>query len=231
VAAAAAAAAGWSSTTAPGWSNKQLPPVVKIDNASDAFATVVSVELGDEGTLEMLGMISALKKLGLNIRRATVKAVSDTAHKNKFYLTEQDTSEKIVKSSRLEEIRLTIIDAIVSEFPGVADTAFAAARGASLGKHLVKANIEIEEAPNGTCSVLRIDTADRPGLLVDMVRVLKDVNMNVVSAEVNTIGRHAHDEFFVTYKGESLSSPMVALVTNALQYYLSMHEVTNEQSC
>eukprot|EP00955_Chlamydomonas_euryale_P057324 356724-Chlamydomonas_euryale.AAC.4 len=58
VAAAAAAAAGWSSTTAPGWSNKQLPPVVKIDNASDAFATVVSVELGDEGTLEMLGMVS-----------------------------------------------------------------------------------------------------------------------------------------------------------------------------
>lgn len=65
---------------------------------------------------------------------------------------------------------------------------------------VVATNIEVTEADNGSCSVLKIKTADRPGLLVDIVRVLKDVNLNVVSAEVDTIGTEAEDEFFVTYR-------------------------------
>lgn len=60
--------------------------------------------------------------------------------------------------------------------------------------------IDVTEAPNGSCSILKIKTADRPGLLVDIVRVLKDVNLNVVSAEVDTIGAEAQDDFFVTYR-------------------------------
>ena len=35
---------------------------------------------------------------------------------------------------------------------------------------------------------------------MDIVRVLKDVNLNVVSAEVDTIGTQTEDEFFVTYR-------------------------------
>ena len=65
---------------------------------------------------------------------------------------------------------------------------------------VVPTTIEVTEAPNGSCSVLKIKTADRPGLLVDIVRVLKDVNLNVVSAEVDTVGTEAEDEFFVTYR-------------------------------
>lgn len=34
--------------------------------------------------------------------------------------------------------------------------------------------------------------------LSDIVRVLKDINLNVVSAEVDTIGRNAFDRFNVT---------------------------------
>lgn len=60
--------------------------------------------------------------------------------------------------------------------------------------------------------------------------VLKDVNLNVVSAEIDTVGPTAQDEFFVTYHGEPLTSPMVTLVTNALQYYLSLAEVAKEES-
>jgi hypothetical protein len=43
-----------------------------------------------------------------------------------------------------------------------------------------------------------------PALAPDIVRVLKDVNLNVVSAEVDTIGRNAMDKFMVTYHGEPL---------------------------
>lgn len=82
---------------------------------------------------------------------------------------------------------------------------------------MVQTTIEVREAPNGSCSILDVVTVDRPGLLVDIVSVLKDINVNVVSAEIDTIGDEARDEFFVTYHGEPLSSPMVQLVTNSLQ--------------
>lgn len=71
---------------------------------------------------------------------------------------------------------------------------------ASRVRTVVNTTIEVLEADNGSCSVLKIKTADRPGLLVDIVRVLKDINLNVVSAEVDTIGSEAEDEFFVTYR-------------------------------
>ncbi len=103
--------------------------------------------------------------------------------------------------------------------------------------------------------------------------------MNVISAEVDTVGREAQDEFFVTYRvrggdgwqdlwidsqegtlqgilmhvqralsylhsltrirlhaclfclqGEPLAPPMVTLITNSLQYYLSLAEVAREES-
>lgn len=90
--------------------------------------------------------------------------------------------------------------------------------------------IEVVEAPNGSCSVLKLTTRDRPGLLVDVVSVLKDINVNVVSAEIDTVGDQARDELFVTYHGEPLPAPMVQLVNNALQYYLSLAEVEKEES-
>ena len=82
---------------------------------------------------------------------------------------------------------------------------------------VVQTTIEVRESPNGSCSILDVVTSDRPGLLVDVVSVLKDINVNVVSAEIDTIGNEARDEFFVTYHGEPLNGPMVQLVTNSLQ--------------
>ena len=61
-------------------------------------------------------------------------------------------------------------------------------------------------------------------------QVLKDINVNVVSGEIDTLGDQAQDEFFVTYHGEPLGGPMTQLVTNALQYYLSLSEVAKEES-
>jgi UTP:GlnB (protein PII) uridylyltransferase len=41
-------------------------------------------------------------------------------------------------------------------------------------------------------------TASLPFLSADIVRVLKDVSLNVVSAEVDTVGRNAIDRFNIT---------------------------------
>lgn len=77
-------------------------------------------------------------------------------------------------------------------------------------------------------SELVVSTLDRPGLLTDIVRILKDISLNVVSAEVDTVGRNAFDKFNITYHGEPLDGPMQLLAINALQYYLSQTEVDKE---
>lgn len=214
-------------------------PVVKIDNRSDAFATIVTVEFGDR-LGELLDTITALKNLGLNIRRAKLDS-SSGGKANTFYITDAETSEKITRSAQIEEIRMTIINNLLYYHPESSES-LAAGQGfkaptrdvtSPLGlkaRAVVPTTIEVVESPNGSCSICRITTADRPGLLVDIVSVLKDINVNVVSAEIDTIGDKASDELFITYHGEPLSGPMVQLVTNALQYYLSLAEVEREES-
>lgn len=36
------------------------------------------------------------------------------------------------------------------------------------------------------CSLLYVETADRPGLLVDLVKIVTDINVNVESGEFDT---------------------------------------------
>lgn len=232
-----ARAAGNGATATAGAPNVPKPSV-KIDNMSDPFATVVSVEFGDR-LGELLDTITALKNLGLNIRKA--KVLTGGKQINTFYITDAETSEKILKSARLEEIRLTIINNMLYYHPESSESLAAGKPFQSpsrdstsplgtKGRSVVQTTIEVVEAPNGSCSILKVSTSDRPGLLVDIVSVLKDINVNVVSAEVDTIGEEARDEFFVTYHGEPLNGPMVQLVTNSLQYYLSLSEVAKEES-
>jgi hypothetical protein len=203
--------------------------------------------------------MTALKNLGLDIRKAKVDvgaSVAAAAGSNgaaprskpsTFYITEAATSEKVLKSARLEEIRMTIIQNMLQYHPesgavlAAGPGGLAAVREAAVGRDPtnplgaakradVQTTIAVRDAPNGSCSLLHITTRDRPGLLVDIVSVLKDINVNVVSAEVDTIGDTADDELFVTYHGDPLSGPMTQLVTNALQYYLSLAEVAKEES-
>ena len=49
----------------------------------------------------------------------------------------------------------------------------------------VKTHVEVTpEDETGSFSIVHVKTRDRPGLLTDIVRTLKDLNVNVISAEV-----------------------------------------------
>lgn len=204
---------------------------------SDPLATVVSVKFG-EFLGELLDTTQALKNLGLDITRAELNA---DGNRNRFYVTDAKTSEKIVTSERLEEIRETIIRNMLEYHPeaGAAGLSqFTAAkkvseRDGSLGPRAASAvatRITVKASANGARSELAVETTDRPGLLVDIVSVLKDCSLNVVSANVDTVGMKAMDTFFVTHRGAALSGPMVELVTNALTYYLTMAEIEANES-
>lgn len=215
-------------------------PTIKIDNEHDPFATIVIISYGDR-LGELLDTVAALKNLNLNVRRAKIGVNKDGSHRHKFYITDASTSEKIVKSRRLEEIRLTILNNLLLFHPesgeelawGIrakkADRSIDAPLGAR-SHRVVDTVISVTGSEEDAYSTLTIKTVDRPGLLVEIVKVLKDINVNVVSAEVDTVGKTVNDTFFVTYHGEPLNSSMVQLVNNALQYYLSLNDVEREES-
>ncbi|DBA72543.1 hypothetical protein WJX79_008130 [Trebouxia sp. C0005] len=216
-------------------------PVVKIDNQHDPFATVVSIQYGNR-LGELLDTTAALKNLGLNIRRAKIKKTQDEKLViNKFYITDAVTSEKVLRSSRLEEIRATIFSNLLYYHPEAQDgmawgqkahkpSTADPLRPLGPRKRGVSTTVRVMEDAEGSHSELFVDTPDRPGLLTAIVSTLKDLNVNVISAEVDTEGDQAKDMFYVTYHGDPLPSPMVQLVTNALQYYLSLSEVEKEES-
>ena len=216
-------------------------PVVKINNSKDPYATVVSIEFG-EILGDLLDTVNSLKNLGLNIVRA--KYDQENSEKHRFFIADSRTGQKIWDEDRLEEIRMTILNNMMYYHPEAAGELAAgfgpkktkrasADLGVTLGPRRtssVKTRISITQDETLTRSMLEITTGDRPGLLVDIVRTLKDVNVTVISAMAETIGEKAHDVFAVTYHGEPLNPPMETLVTNALHFYLARAEVEREES-
>uniref|UniRef100_A0A7S0NB33 ACT domain-containing protein n=1 Tax=Pyramimonas obovata TaxID=1411642 RepID=A0A7S0NB33_9CHLO len=213
-------------------------PTVLIDNFSDPFATIVKVEFGDY-LGELVDTMNALRALDLNITKA--KLSDATAKTNRFYVTDRQTSEKITASSRIEEIRSTIFGVMMEFHPeatqflamGKAQKPAKVSRSGPLGPRddpPIPTSVKIFADETGGRSRLDVVTTDRPGLLVDIVSVLKDISVNVISAEIDTIGIMAHDILFLTYKGSCLNPSMELLVVNALQYELSLAEISLEHS-
>lgn len=48
-----------------------------------------------------------------------------------------------------------------------------------------KTTVVVRDSEEGGFSEMDVVTNDRPGLLTDIVKVLKDINVNVISAEVS----------------------------------------------
>ena len=78
-------------------------------------------------------------------------------------------------------------------------------------RHAVATVIEVTEDEDASHSEVFIQTRDRPGLLTDIVRTLKDSNVNVVSAEVRRMGLPLCDRMH----GGSRAVPHATVVTRA----------------
>eukprot|EP00884_Botryococcus_braunii_P005185 jgi/Botrbrau1/14668/Bobra.0108s0027.3 len=218
-------------------------PVITIDNHSDPFATVVGIQFGDR-LGELLDTMAALKNLQLNITRAKINKEVEQGKPitHVFYVTDAKTSEKVLKSSKVEAIRTTILSNLVKYHEEAKDKlSWSTPIEHNIGNDVlsplgpparmpVETRIEIDNIQNGRYSILKITTGDRPGLLTDIVRILKDISINLVSAEIDTEGVVAKDEFYITYHGDALNPSMTTLVKNALQYYLTIAAIQQEDS-
>ncbi|EXC37567.1 hypothetical protein L484_001356 [Morus notabilis] len=197
-------------------------PIVIIDQDSDPDATVVEITFGDRlGAL--LDTMNALKNLGLNVVKANVYLDSSGKH-NKFAITKSDTGRKVEDPELLEAIRLTIINNLIEYHP---ESSSQLALGTAFGVLPPKQQIDVDIATHISIrddgpdrSLLYVETADRPGLLVDLVKTITDINVAVESGEFDTEGLLAKAKFHVSYKGKALIKPLQQVVANSLRYFL-----------
>ncbi|KEH39642.1 hypothetical protein MtrunA17_Chr2g0333871 [Medicago truncatula] len=205
-------------------------PIVIIDQDSDPDATVVEITFGDRlGAL--LDTMNALKNLGLNVVKASVCLDSSGKH-NKFSITKADTGRKVEDPELLEAIRLTILNNMITYHP---ESSAQLALGAAFGLVPPKEQLDVDIATHLTItddgpdrSLLYVETADRPGLLVDLVKIITDINIAVESGEFDTEGLLAKAKFHVSYKGKATIKPLQQVLVNSLRYFLT--RPTTEES-
>ncbi|XP_057986136.1 ACT domain-containing protein DS12, chloroplastic isoform X3 [Hevea brasiliensis] len=184
-------------------------PKVIIDQDSDPDATVVEITFGD--------------RLGALIDTANVFLDSSGKH-NKFAITKADTGRKVEDPELLEAIRLTIINNLLQYHP---ESSSQLAMGVAFGVEPPKQQVDVDIAThiniyddNPDRSLLYVETADRPGLLVDLVKIITDINITVESGEFDTEGLLAKAKFHVSYKGKAIIKPLQQVLANSLRYFL-----------
>jgi len=69
-------------------------------------------------------------------------------------------------------------------------------------------------------SLLFIESADRPGLLVELVKIISDISVAVESGEFDTEGLLAKVKFHVSYRNKALIKPLQQVLANSLRYFL-----------
>ncbi|KAI5575493.1 hypothetical protein POPTR_010G238300v4 [Populus trichocarpa] len=201
-------------------------PVVLIDQDSDSDATIVQLSFGDRlGAL--IDTMNALKHLGLDVAKGTV-LTDGPVKQTKFFITRLDTGRKVEDPDMLERIRLTIINNLLKYHP---ESSERLAMGEAFGIKAPEKKLDVditthvhvkEDGPKR--SLLCIETADRPGLLVEIIKIIADVNIDVESAEIDTEGLVAKDKFHVSYRGAALTSSLSQVLVNCLRYYLRRPE-------
>ncbi|MCL7049415.1 hypothetical protein MKW94_024907 [Papaver nudicaule] len=204
-------------------------PIVLIDQDSDSEATLVQVSFGDRlGAL--IDTMKALRDLGLDVTKGTVTTV-ESVIQTKLFITRM--GRKVEEPDMLETIRLTIINNLLKYHP---ESSERLAMGEAFGIKPPEKKLDVDIATHihvtddgPKRSMLYIETADRPGLLMEIIKIMGDVNVYVESAEIDTEGLVAKDKFHVSYRGAALDNSLSQVLTNCLRYYLRRPE-TDEDS-
>ncbi|KAJ8440763.1 hypothetical protein Cgig2_005494 [Carnegiea gigantea] len=205
-------------------------PIVLIDQDSDPVATIVQLSFGDRlGAL--IDTMRALKDLDLDVSKGTV-TTEGAVKQTKLFIT-SNSGRKVEDPDMLERIRLTIIDNLLKYHP---ESSERLAMGEAFGikAPVKKPDVDVathihvqEDGPKR--SLLCIETADRPGLLMEIIKIMADVNIDVESAEIDTEGLVAKDKFHVSYRGAALNGSLSQVLVNCLRYYLRRPQ-TDEDS-
>ena len=176
----------------------EIRSVLELDNGRDA--TKCCFALADQpGVFSRLA--GALALAGANVVDAKTYTSSDSFATIVFWI--QDKNGKPFEKARQARLK-KIVDQVMA---GEDDTRAAirdrdrlrtqAKIGKRERKFLVPTEITFDNEGSDICTIIEVDTRDRPGLLYDLTRTLYSANVSITSAVITTYGPQAVDVFYV----------------------------------
>jgi [protein-PII] uridylyltransferase len=145
---------------------------------------------------------AAFSASGINIIRADVYTRADHVVLDVFDVC---VGGKVIRDSGRLEQMLFLLDGALSEPPRFASL-WACCRHKYLPQNNApEATVSISNDMSPDCTVVRVEAADRLGLLYDIVMALADCGINITQAFIQTEGPLARDVFHITnVKGEKI---------------------------
>ncbi len=163
--------------------------VVSIRNSTKRGATEILNYTADHPHL-FWKVSNEIARLGLNILGAEIFTTRSNMALQIFYVLDQDgnpSQEKSDLQRMTDHLQTTILN---SSDVKVAQFQFGSSQLKSFD---TQAEIKFANLENKEFTELQISAADRPGLLVDIVRVLAEANINVRHAFIATVSERAED--------------------------------------
>ncbi len=137
----------------------------------------------------------ALALAGADIKDARTYTTSDGVANSVFWI--QDEAGKAYEKARLGRLRKSVGDILDGKRKAGAALAKKDAPKRRVAAVTVPTTINIDNDASEIFTLIEVDTRDRPGLLYDLTRAFKAMNLSISSAIIATYGNQAVDTFYV----------------------------------
>ena len=148
-----------------------------------------------EDTRSFVRATAILDELGLTIVDARLIPLTKTQSLDTYCVLESDGSP-ILERRRLDEIRHCLFKALTSRDAQSLKVTRRAPRQVRMFSTPVQ--ISLSKDPENQRTVIELVAGDRPGLLLQVAKILEQQEVALQNAKIATIGERAEDVFFVT---------------------------------
>ncbi len=181
-------------TTAIANARREQLPLVLVRPEMRRGSTPIFVYGPDTGDQFAL-TTSALELLGLTIVDARI-ITSSNGYTLDTLMVLEETGEPIENERRIEEIR-SVLEKRLRE-PQRYDTHVSRRQPRKLKHFEIPTRVTFERDPHSPRTVLKVSTADRPGLLSRLAKAFHCCGVKLQTARATTIGAEAEDVFYIT---------------------------------
>lgn len=179
-------------------SNEDELPLIEVRPIKERGSTAIFI-YGPCQNGQFAIITSTLDQLGLNIVDARIMT-SKQDFTLDTYLVLEENGEAIEDEYRLHEIQNTLIQNLEkNKDPAFFASRFVSRRQARQVKHFeIPTRISFEKDSNNRRTIMKVVTADRPGLLSLVAQAFVKCNIKLQIARISTIGAQAEDVFYIS---------------------------------
>jgi len=177
--------------------NDNVPLVMVRSGGESDAARIIQIFVHAPEHERLFSIITGtLERAGLSVQDAHIFFSARGHSMHSFFVLEQEGDATAATPQRLEEIGRTLRKKLRT--PPEAALPVRRITPTRLGKFRIQTTAVLETDASGKYSVLEVVTADRPGVLARIARVLEKFRLQLRSARINTLGERVDDVFYLT---------------------------------